>query len=310
MIQKYGKHPDAPAVAVRIDHLESVVRRIDADKQQIVAPLTRLFADPLVCDVWMIETKGEHAYRYYLKDDPGFRATRMEPISYIAGFDLVEKKAGVDAGKLAFNGPAPQVGLAKEVRPLLKALDGTNWEQTFFRIVRAIDESKQIDPLLKVNLLRQTLEIGSRGSTVFEQAFGKHLEKLTEQNVNPFANWLDPKDQDARGQRQRAQAALQGFPDVAAAGKEAAAALAKLRQPPGKVRRWIGWLRRGSSGKWRCEPAALGDRSGELFVVVSQGIGEGITFERVGAVKDGIASLEILAGSGRTEGSPLFVVSP
>ncbi|HEV2971294.1 MAG TPA: hypothetical protein VGY55_15065 [Pirellulales bacterium] len=305
---KFDEYPAADAVRLRMAYLEGIMRRVDSEQQRIEEPLKRLFGDSLIKDLWMIQMGDGR--RFYLKDNPHLKDSGMAPINYITGFDLVEKKAGVDSAKVTFNGSAPQVGVAKSIRPMIDALNDANWEQTFFHIVKAIDENKEIDPILKVNLLRQTLEIGSRGSAVFERAFAKHSDALKDANVNPFANWLDPKDPDSPNQRVRAEQVLKDFPDIGAAGRETADELNKLHQPPGKIRVWVGWLRRGAAGNWRCEPTSLRDQSGELFVAVKKGIGNGITFERMGTVKDDIATMEIPAGSGCIEGSPLFLVAP
>src|SRR5262249_27277187 len=149
---------------------------------------------------------------------PEFGITK---ISYITGFDLAEKKRFVDPTKVKAIA-APQADLSRKVRPLLKEMKDDNWERTFYLIVTEIRDAKQIDPILRHNLLRQTLEVANRGSSVFDRAFGKHLDTLKEQNVNAFANWLDPKDEAAVADRRRAETALESLPDLASAGKAAA----------------------------------------------------------------------------------------
>ena len=307
VIEKDPDYPDVPAVRQRLSHLESVVQRLDSEQQRIEEPLKKLFADPLVADLWMLQLpNGE---RLYLKDEPKLPASGATAVNCIAGFDLVEKRRGVDPAKLTYNGPAPQVDLSHKVRPLLKDLKDDNWERTFFLIVKAIDEAKDIDAILKLNLLRQTLEVGCHGSSIFDHAFAKHLDALKEQNVNPFANWLDWKDEAAKADRRRAESALAALPNLAAAGKAVAEEVTKLRRPPGSPRRWIGWLRHGPADNWRCEPSSLGDLAGELFVV-RKGLGNGTAFEGVGSVKDGIATIIIPAGGTPPEGSPLYLVAP
>jgi hypothetical protein len=307
LIEKDSEYPDAAAVRERLDHLDSITHRVDPNQQRIEEPLKKLFSDPLVADLWMLQLpNGE---RLYLKDDPKLPAAGMRAVECIVGFDLVEKKRGVDPAKLAFNGPSPQVQLAKKVRPLLKDLKNDNWERTFFLIVKTIDDAKDIDAILKLNLLRQTLEVGCQGSSIFDHAFAKHLDALKEQNVNPFANWLDSKDEAAKADRHRAETALAALPSVAAAGKATADEVSRLHRPPGSVRRWIGWLRHGPADNWRCEPSSLGNLAGELLVV-RQGLGNAVSFEGVGSIKDGIATIVIPAGGTPPEGSPLYLVAP
>ena len=264
-------YPEAASVRERLAHLESIIHRLDSEQQRIEEPLKKLFADPLVADLWMLQLpNGEHLY---LKDEPKLPTSGAMAVNCIAGFDLVEKKRGVDPTKLTYNGPAPQVELSRKVRALLKGLRDDNWEKTFFLIAKAIDEAKDIDAILKLNLLRQTLEVGGQGSSIFEHAFAKHLDALKEKNVNPFANWLDSKDEAAKADRRRAETALAVLPDVTAAGKMAADAATRLRESAGRVRRWTGWLRHGPARQLALR-ALVARRSGRRAVRRPQGIGK------------------------------------
>ena len=288
VLDECGDFPEADAIRRRMAYLESITRRVDSDQQRIDEPLKRLFGDALVADLWMV--KLSDGRRYYLKDKPTLAAAGPAAIDTIGGTDLASKRVGIDASKVAFNDVAPQVGLAKSVRPLLKDLNDTNWEATFARIAKAIDESHDIDPILKVILMRETLETGSRGSTLFEKKFSKHVDKLAEQNVNPLANWLDPKDEDAVNQRRRAELALLGFPDVAAAAAETEKELTALRRPPGRsaagsVGCGAGQPASGAASRrrWASSPAN--------FLSSSARVRRGAAFDRVGTVKEGMARL-------------------
>ena len=127
--------------------------------------------------------------------------------------------------------------------------------------------------MLKFNLLKQTLDVGCRGSRVFEKAFAPQLAALQAANIDPTANWLDPTNQIAQKNRDNAEALFHGFPDINAAGKAAADDLAELRKPTGVPLRWVGWLRRGGAGAWRCNPDRLGSEAGDLVMAVKTGSG-------------------------------------
>ncbi len=250
----------------------------------------------------MLQDK-RYGRRYYLKAEPNERATSS--ISYIAGFDMAEKRQVIDAGETASK--APQASVADSAKSFLKELTDGNWDPTFFRIAQAIVEGKEVDAILKVSMLRQTLEVGGRGSDVFELAFAKHIDIIKEADIAADANWLDPKDPTAPGERRKAEGALKALPDLAAAGKVAADGLAKLRQPVGKDRRWVGWLRRGPGGHWRCEPSLAPEQTGELLIATRRGFGAGVAFAAAGNVNGGVAKIEFAAGVVPVAGSPLFL---
>ncbi len=295
--------PDADAVRLRLRYLNSVVGRIDADGKGIVEPLKNLFTDPLVTGVWMVQDK-RYGRRFYLKLEPDGRATS---ISYITGFDMAEKKQAVEIEQPASK--APQAKIAEAARPLLRGLMGDNWEPTFYRIVKATLDAGDVDAILKASILRQTLEVGGRGSDVFQRAFAKHLDALKDAEVAADANWLDPKDPAAPGERHKAEKALRELPDLATAAKAVAEDLDQLRRPAAKERRWIGWLRRGRGGQWLCEPSPTPEQNGQLVAATRRGFGAGIAFSVVGNVSSGVPKIEFPTGAVPVEGSPLYLVA-
>ena len=307
-LESFPGFPGADAASRRIPYLEATSQRVDAEHKRIVEPLEKLFHDPLVADLWMLETPD--GLRYYFKDKPQLDRVKTVQVRYLAGFDSSDKvkPGGVkpDEGTLD---RAPQVALAEKIVPLLSHLADDNWEPTFYEMIQTIEDDTQTDPILKFNLLQQTLDIGCRGSHALDIAFADHLQKLKQSTVSPFTNWLDPKDKESDGQRDLARRLLQSLPDAKDAGKVAADDIAALRKPFGTPLRWVGWLRRGVGRQWQCTPASLGNDEGQLFVVVNKGPGQPTTYNPVGIVKQGLPEIKARDESMLLEGRPLYMIS-
>ena len=61
LLKDYGDYPDAELVHKRFPFLEAIKRRLDGDQQPIQGSLRKLFSDPLVASIWMVQLQGATA---------------------------------------------------------------------------------------------------------------------------------------------------------------------------------------------------------------------------------------------------------
>ena len=132
------------------------------------------------------------------------REGSFNQVRYLAALDLSEKNTLIKGDQVASIGAAPQSTVAIEAKRLLKGLNQGDWERVFYELVQAITSEEQMEPLLKIALLRQTLDTAAAGSVSVRKGFEKHLALLRESKANLFANWLDPKNTQAEASRQQA----------------------------------------------------------------------------------------------------------
>jgi len=302
-----------------LPYLKAIAQR-DNSGERIDVPLKKLFADPLVADAWMVETKdsaaggkkGDEArQRYYFREKP--KVDRNSPpftkLRYVSSFDGKTKDRWLGEGsKVQFVGPAPQTVVAGKVLPLLKALNDDNWEKSFCRIIAAIQADHAMDPILKVNLLQQVLDIGVRGSHCLEKAFGRHLEWIKEAKINAFANWLDPVDSTVANDRKEAARKLESLPDVDAPIKAVEQELTTKLQLP--EFRWVGWLHRSREGQWECLMNSEPNGAGRLFVVCRQSTGGKPVLNAIGQLNRKVSVISATAGSLLVEGRPVYLKVP
>ena len=78
-------------------------------------------------------------------------------------------------------------------------------------MIAVIHADQAIDPILKVNLLQQVLEIGIQGSYCLEKAFGQPGMGQADKKIDAFTNWLNPA---SLSERDAAATKLKDFPDV------------------------------------------------------------------------------------------------
>ena len=109
-----------------------------------------------------------------------------------------------------------------------------------------------MEPLLKISLLYQTVEVGNAGSQPFSQAFHEYTEQLKDAQGLAVANWLDPKNPEVqnylgitlseKGQRGAAEAALRKSIQLAPRNPDAHHNLAVIyasQKPPSlELARW------------------------------------------------------------------------
>jgi hypothetical protein len=301
-IEEFKGFPGCDGLGDRLPFLNPITQR-NENGQRLEQKLTRLFTDPLVADLWMVVHKDGR--RFYGRSEPKVEPDRLNGFKYVIQFDFVEKSIGLRAEDVLEKGLAPQSKIAKQLNQTVKEVTDSTWDRTFFSMLKLIHEAPDIDPILRLNLLQQTHEIGRQGSLVFEKTFDDYAAILKRAEVNPFANWLDPSDEDAKQQRKRAQEVMAKLPDFATVAKRARAEGDKVRRPVGRTFRWVGWLQRTSDGKWEGRYQTTPDGSGSLFVV-AKGNGSDFAIEEIGQVKSGVPRIASSAKNTLVEGRPLY----
>ena len=262
--QKFAESSGSPMEKFMRDGLpalRAISRRIE-DGERIEVPLTKMFADQLVADVWMVEkTDGS---RYYTKDKPDLK--QNGGIKYIITFDGNTKGTLIKEDEVKSAGRAPQVAVAEKVRPILNALTASNWESSFSNMVAAISSEQETDPFLKFLLLQQVLETGAKGSSCFAEAYSRQLSWVKEARIGTTVNWLDPRATNT-SMRESAAKTVRGFPEAAESRRSLEKGLKLLEGCKLPDYRWIGWLHKARDGRWQCVMDSASTGSGNLMVV-------------------------------------------
>jgi hypothetical protein len=277
----------------------------DNEGERIETPLKKLFADPLVADVWMVEL--EDGRRYYCKTKQDVEKRVDYYINFkgdIQGNHLLppeSAKAKIDR--------APQVTVARQIQPILDNLNDANWERSFCQMIAIIHKDQAMDAILKMNLLQQVLQTGANASYCLENAFARHLEWFKQSKINAFANWLEPTQSEINI-RNEARRKLENFPDIDGPCKAVEKDLATIKRNRINQYDWIGWLHRTRDGRWECLMKQAPAGTGKLFIVCLQTSGGKSILAPVGQLDRNTTTIDTKSTSALVEGRPIYLAVP
>jgi hypothetical protein len=315
-------HPDADAFQQRLPYLEAIVHRSDGEGNPIEAALKPIFTDPLVAGVWMLaDTAGQ---KYYLLEDPttkfGGPLIALQPstvysFEYVAGFDLSKKRKSLRGNDIKPSGPvAPQLATAKALVAILDGMTDDQWEKSFCRMIEAVLNDHDTDPLLKHFLLRKILSVGCQGSLCLQKGLAGHAELLTNSTIPPSVNWVDPNNSEAAGLRPVAEGELGKLPSFSDAKNDVANQWHSLGRAIGTEWVCVGWLRKNMDGNWQCLTKSNCPESGKLVTVRTADAdgrrAKAAVFAAVGRLDRGKAVIDAVPGPALAEGRPVYVANP
>lgn len=280
------KDPNQARYQQRSEYYQAIASRLK-DGERIEGDFKAWLENPLQasCKLYTHETR-----RYYSLQKPlVWEGQNAVSVRYLK--DSSQQIASIRLPASVMPGsPASQNSVASAVIDVLTKLNDRDWEGQFFSALKLI-EAKQapvdVDPILKLHMLRRALRVACSGGYCLKAAFAGNLRSLEDANVDDGANWLSPDDAKVDVLRERAAAVLGRLIPLEEGKKPAAAMLEQCRQPLGIQYQWIGWLRKRPDDHWTCEikPGISVEKKARLFVMVRQsaaGGGEVVAFQIVG----------------------------
>lgn len=311
VLQKCGDFSQASALRDSLPFVSALARRVDSTGARLEGALQTTFSSPVVADAWMVTE--ESGKKYYCAVQVKIDKQKLNNFKYYTSFvNPPTKTASIQGAKIDKCELSPQAKLTAVVRKSLAQIDDKNFDTTMLDILGAILVSKEMDPVLKFGLLRQTLEKGCAGSHCLQLALGEPFNTLRNAPVNPTANWLEPAtDGEVEVQRNSAAKAIEEFQEAIrvkkVSRKTIEADVARFRDTSLGAYRWIGWLRRADDGGWQCEADTLPAASGKLFVAVMAGTGKQTRLESVGTLDKGTPRIDAAASTALVEGRPIYL---
>ena len=147
-------------------YLERVASREPEQGPPIIAELQKLFRDPLVGKLWIVEVKrGDGApYHYYSRREPERKEGKVR-VSYLAGFNLEEKNEPIPEADVTYLERAPQSIIAERASDLLNNMSSRDWEKNFTSVLNSVMKEEHLDPILRITLLQRVLKIAATGSS-------------------------------------------------------------------------------------------------------------------------------------------------
>jgi hypothetical protein len=172
--------------------------------------------------------------------------------------------------------------------------------------LRALEVDVEIDPILKLDLMRRLLQIGVEGSEPLRFGFHDWRTALESSDFPWDANWMSPGDSDPQVSEARSEARslLQSFGDWDGRVKRMSESFRRFREPRSKPPMWVGWVagkEDGYVGLLRSDATA-----GELFVLASDQATGRSSLVEIGPLTNG-SMLDIESTTAQVIGAPICV---
>jgi len=301
--------------------LEAVSKRVDEGGNKI--HLTLYGEEGLngarVVQVSMVQLRDGR--KYYFRKDPIDIGDDLS-FYYFTGFDLdgtkrlklPETQIGNPPLRNGYDWTAPQARFSRDALDQLARLNDGNWVSTFSDILLKLYSDRDIEPVLKVQLMQLVMRVAREGSYCLDKALEAQAEVLQSARLDPGANWIDPNDPEGQKARAAAQQVLARLAGFEAALSEAGKLLQSFRQPDieGHRSQWVGWLMREPGAEWTCAaPEGVLDKSsGEVVVLNVPSEDTAAEFRKIGVISDGRLRVDSQSDPSLVEGRAVFRVRP
>lgn len=298
--------------------LEAVSKRVDEGGNKIHLRLNDVdgLNNPTVVDVFMVETRD--GQKYYFQRDPIDIGNDLS-FYHVTGFDLEEtKRLKLPKSQIrnrplgnSYDWTAPQAEFSRFALDRLARLDDGNWVSTFSDILQKLYFDRDIEPVLKVQLMQLVMTVAREGSYCLNKALESQAEVLQSARLDPGANWLDPGDPDGQKARAAARQVVARLSGLEAALGEAGRLLESFKKPDirGHSSQWVGWLMRETGGQWTCAaPEGVLDKSpGDVVVLHVPSEDAPAVFSKIGTIRGGRLQVDSQADPSLVEGRAAFL---
>jgi hypothetical protein len=311
-----GGFPIVEALKERLRYPDAVAAR--NGNLSAVGVLNEKLNNPTVLGLHMIQVqRGGEVKKYYLRGVAGEQAsTGKVTFKYVSDFELNEKTLSVTKEELVrrlapFDVNSPQSDLARAFLDMLaKQLDTHGWETVFCDMIDRLLKDREIEPILKILLLKDVMEAGGKGSPALQKSFQRSLEVIEAGKLALGVNWLNPDDVEANSERRKALDLLARLPNLSNLKQMVAAELALFDAPLAPAFEWFGWLKRDDvkDDQWSCRTEKTSPQEADLVVIYRPDADKPVKLERIGRLQKGLPAIDVTEGPALVEGRPIYAL--
>ncbi|QDU39211.1 hypothetical protein Mal4_35480 [Maioricimonas rarisocia] len=279
LCEEYVKKCPAGPLADRMEAcartMETLARRYEP-ADGLVKELRRRIVDHASMNLHTLQDT-KYDWPYYIADLDsigGANNPTFTPWRKRAG--EISKQQQILSNRLAYSKPrpAPQNRLAEVFDKTLSGLTIDNWEETFRGMTQRVIDTDNVDPILRVVILKQLQELGAAGSVVLasHKPFATYAERLDTAylNVNPKTDWTDPADERVNSAREIAETYLDTLKtaDLHAIWNTAEAGSPETLNPVTTGFQAVGWMALDKQNEPTVDITPPEEGDWRLFVVV------------------------------------------
>ena len=306
----FERFPQAALFAERADRYERLAARRDAMGVPKVTKLRNMFDNPLMKSAWVVKMRSGDIY--YQLAEPVRSATVTQNLAIVLDYALTTKNIIVPTADILSIGPAPHCAMTAAVLvdlDRLKVGSEADWEPCLAKIIRTIYAASDVEPLLRLGLLKKIVETTCQGSAPMQEALKVELGLFENTEANLLVNWMDAKNPDSVLASRTARNELLNMADLSANADRGVAAAAQAQSIVTALPRYelFGCLLSEAEGGWRCAGAATGTIKNGVLVIMHPDVPEGHVVQDIGKLSDGAVQLAASGGSGFVEGRWVWV---
>jgi hypothetical protein len=189
--------------------------------------------------------------RYYSDVSPQRDSPTLHVVEYFADLSLNRKEKNFGSRFREQILPRVRVAghstYASQAANRIASTNSNDFTPTVYRLLsdlRSMEVGTEIDPILKLDLLRRLILIGSEGSVPIRAGFADLAEALGSGDFDWDANWMSPGDSDPEvvELRNEARTRLDGVRDWDARVKRMGGSFRTFREPRSPAPQWVGWV--------------------------------------------------------------------
>jgi hypothetical protein len=307
--------PDAALAKKYVEQLESITAitgHIDGSGTGLQARLERIFSIPLVEKSWCLKVRDGRIF--YSPHQTPITATGFHNFKFFIGYGLddLDTQKGIQASDFVSREPSPSPSqlIAKYVKSRLSSLKAEEWNSFCLELSTRILNEEELNPFLKLDLLKRCLELSSNGDIFLKDQLSPHLKLLQGASINPLARWMNPDDVEGKRASDDAREILTRFQrlkDLETVWKDAERQRDVFTNSMRRTVAMVGWLQVGEEWTFHIE----GDDqlpASDLFVIYVPSEGKAGEWRTVGQFVNGRARLKPGAQEFLAAGRPLFAL--
>ena len=214
-LKNYGSGPCADIAAKCNGYFKTAISALGDHGPKNLSGISGFFARTVLSDVGMIKTKDGRRYYYQLSKPPKeakFNGVLINYLGeYIYDLDLSTKKFTIKATDVDGRpGPAPQIVLAADIQKLITkfSFSGSGWETLYLDMADRVLADKNVDPVLKAQLLKILLAQAMQCDPCATAEITKTHTLLEALYVDDIG-WINPLSQEANEKRKMVRPILE-----------------------------------------------------------------------------------------------------
>jgi len=301
----------AKRYAEQLEAIVSITGHVDGSGAGLQARLERIFSSPLVEKSWCLKIKKDGRI-FHVPDGTKALSNGIPNFKFFVGYgddDLgTQNKIPTEDFVSPVPVPSPSQVIANFVKARLSSLPAENWNSFCLELSVKVFDDTELNPFLKLDLLKRCLELSSNGDLFLKDQLEPHLKLLQGASINPLARWMSPDDAEGKKATDDARQILAHFQRLKPLDevwKNAGQQRDEFTRTMRRSVSMVGWLQPGQ--EWTCHMQD-GEQvpDSDLLVVFVPNGAKASEWRTIGHMAGGEMRLKIGTSEFLAAGRPVF----